>query len=327
MQDNVITQTPYFLEENKSQATKERRIGLGVMGLHDLLIFAGYKYGSDRSLKIIDKIFRKICYTAYEESVRLASERGQFLFLNDRKRFIKTGFVSTLSESLKTKILRHGIRNSHLLTVAPTGTTGTLADVSTGLEPYFAYKYYRSGRLGTSVKINASVVDIYKKYHPKTDPKNLPDIFVTANDLSAEQHVNVQLIIQRWIDSSISKTVNAPSTFTTADVEKVYMSLFDGGAKGGTVYVDGSRNFQVLNLIDPDKDNSDQTAVSPPKCTKKNTTSKFLIDTAVVSPDKLNRSVGNNIGDICAMCTQGILVMQNGCATCANCNCQLKCAA
>ena len=323
MQDNVITQTPYFLSKNKDQALGERRIGLGVMGLHDLLIFAGYKYGSAKSLNVIDKIFKKICVTAYDESINLAIERGSFPFLKSREDFVCTGFVSKLPEYIRVRILKHGIRNSHLLTVAPTGTTGTLADVSTGLEPYFAFHYYRSGRLGESIEINASILSIYKKYHPELDVRNLPEIFVTATSLSPEQHVSVQLKIQRWIDSSISKTVNAPNSFTTADVEKIYLSLYDGDAKGGTVYVDGSRNFQVLNLLSSALNVEQKVTFSNKN--KRKISNKSIIETSLVSPDKLNRDIGTNVDDICALCSSGVLVMQNGCATCANCNAQLKC--
>src|SRR5690606_3185281 len=139
-------------------------------------------------------------------------------------------------------------RNSHLLTVAPTGSTGTMVGVATGLEPYFSFTYYRSGRLGKFIEVKAEIVQEYLDKHPEADENNLPHRFVSAMELTSEAHADVQCIIQRWVDSSISKTVNAPKGYTVEQVQKVYERLYKGGAKGGTVYVDGSRDSQVLTL-------------------------------------------------------------------------------
>src|SRR5690606_34607207 len=135
-----------------------------------------------------------------------------------------------------------------LLTVAPTGSTGTMVGVSTGLEPYFSFSYYRSGRLGKFIEVKAEIVEEYLLNNPDADPDNLPEWFVTAMDLTPEAHADTQCVIQRWVDSSISKTVNAPKGYTVEQVKKVYERLYRGGAKGGTVYVDGSRDSQVLTL-------------------------------------------------------------------------------
>jgi ribonucleoside-diphosphate reductase alpha chain len=130
MQDNVIDATPYFLEENKKQALGERRIGLGVMGLHDLLIYCETAYGSKEGNKLVDEIFETIATTAYRESIELAKEKGSFPFLIGnteeetkelRKAFINTGYMKKMPEDIREDVLEHGIRNSHLLTVAPTG--------------------------------------------------------------------------------------------------------------------------------------------------------------------------------------------------------------
>jgi len=148
-QDNIIDTTYYFLEKNTVQAKGERRIGMGVMGLHDFLIYANLRYGSAEANSLINKLFETICLTAYETSVDLAKEKGTFPFLKDKNKLIeKSGFIQRLPDSLQEKIRKYGLRNSHLLTVAPTGSTGTLVGVSTGLEPYFAFSHYRSGRLG-----------------------------------------------------------------------------------------------------------------------------------------------------------------------------------
>src|SRR3954451_2397021 len=127
-------------------------------------------------------------------------------------------------------------------------STGTMVGVSTGLEPYFSFSYFRSGRLGKFIEVKADIVREYLDAHPEADPENLPSWFVAAMELAPEKHADVQCIIQRWIDSSISKTVNAPKGYSVEQVERVYERLYKGGAKGGTVYVDGSRDTQVLTL-------------------------------------------------------------------------------
>ncbi len=227
------------------------------MGLHDLLIYCETEYGSEEGNVLVDRVFEVIATTAYRASVELAKEKGSFPFLvgesdketNElRNRFVQTGYMEKMPEDIRESIVEHGIRNSHLLTVAPTGSTGTMVGVSTGLEPYFSFTYFRSGRLGKFIEVKADIVQEYLNRHPEADSNNLPNWFISAMELAPEAHADVQCIIQRWIDSSISKTVNAPKGYTVEQVEKVYERLYKGGAKGGTVYVDGSRDSQVLTL-------------------------------------------------------------------------------
>ncbi|MED4111190.1 vitamin B12-dependent ribonucleotide reductase, partial [Halalkalibacterium halodurans] len=257
MQDNVIDATPYFLEENTKQAKGERRVGLGVMGLHDLLIYTETVYGSEEGNKLVDQIFETIATTAYRTSIELAKEKGSFPFLVGqtdeetkqlRQRFIGTGYMKKMPEDIRQGVLEYGIRNSHLLTVAPTGSTGTMVGVSTGLEPYFSFSYFRSGRLGKFIEVKAEIVQEYLRAHPEADENHLPEWFISTMELAPEAHADVQCIIQRWVDSSLSKTVNAPRGYTVEQVQAVYERLYRGGAKGGTVYVDGSRDAQVLSL-------------------------------------------------------------------------------
>ncbi|MGB7593982.1 MAG: vitamin B12-dependent ribonucleotide reductase [Erysipelotrichaceae bacterium] len=324
MQDNVIDDTPYFLEANRHQALGERRVGLGVMGLHDLLIWAGKRYGSKESLKTIDAVFKTIAESAYSASVDLAKEKGSFPFLTSREAFINTGYMKTLSEPIRQEILKHGIRNSHLLTIAPTGSTGTMIGVSTGLEPYFSFSYFRSGRLGKFIEVNAEIVEAWLAYHPEYTRATLPDFFVSAMELAPEEHADTQCTIQRWIDSSISKTVNAPRGFSVRQVQKIYERLYHGGAKGGTVYVDGSRDSQVLSLTNDDDNNWAQmdlvrdfgVNVKEMQTEEKKT---------VMRADRIDRNIGAEVGDICPICLEGVVEEIGGCNTCTNCNAQLKC--
>jgi len=315
-QDNVIDATPYFFDKNEIQAKHERRVGLGVMGLADLLIDCGQKYGSSQGNRLIDQVFEKIAVTAYETSVELAKEKGSFPFLVGkteaatqalRHRFIETGYMRQMPETLKADILKYGIRNSHLLTVAPTGSTGTMVGVSTGLEPYFSFSYFRSGRLGKFIEVNAQIVEDYLAQHPEADAQHLPDYFVSAMSLSPEAHVSVQCTIQRWVDSSISKTVNAPRGYRVDQVSDIYKALYFGGAKGGTVYVDGSRDSQVLILKDDDQANADSQTTA--------TTELPVVD----ENDPLA------IGNPCPICKKGTIQEIGGCSTCTNCGIQLKC--
>ncbi|WP_341202142.1 vitamin B12-dependent ribonucleotide reductase [Planomicrobium okeanokoites] len=328
MQDNVIDATPYFLEENRIQALGERRVGLGVMGLADLLIYCDKEYGSPEGNELVDRIFKTIAVAAYEVSTELAAERGSFPFLEGeteeqtaalRKAFTETGFMQGMPEEIREGILANGIRNSHLLTVAPTGSTGTMVGVSTGLEPYYSFTYYRSGRLGKFIEVKADIVREYLKNNPEADEENLPKAFVTSMDLAPEAHADVQCIIQRWIDSSISKTVNAPRGYTVEQVEGVYERLYKGGAKGGTVYVDGSRDSQVLTLKAEENTFEDD---APEEVQTKRPI--VLIDT-IQDLRSTNVTIGSEVGDTCPVCRKGTVEEMGGCNTCTNCAAQLKC--
>lgn len=324
MQDNVIDSTPYFLEANKVQALGERRIGLGVMGLADLLIYCEKAYGSDEGNVIVDKVFEVIATESYRASIDLAKEKGSFPFLDGhdvidqeirRSRFINSGFMQTMPEDIRGGILKYGIRNSHLLTVAPTGSTGSMVGVSTGLEPYFAFKYYRSGRLGKFMEVNAGIVQEYLDANPHASSDDLPEFFVSTMDLAPEAHVDVQCIIQRWVDSSLSKTVNAPKGYTVAQVQSVYERLYNGGAKGGTVYVDGSRDAQVLTLSAEENDTADVVAESP----------KVVMVDTINELRSTDVEYGSEVGDTCPLCRIGTVEDLGGCNTCTNCNAQLRC--
>lgn len=331
MQDNVIDATPYFLEENRVQALGERRVGLGVMGLADLLIYCEKEYGSEAGNALVDEIFKTIAETAYEASTELAKERGSFPFLVGateeetarlRKAFTETGFMQKMPAHIKEQILATGIRNSHLLTVAPTGSTGTMVGVATGLEPYFSFTYYRSGRLGKFIEVKAEIVQEYLERHPEVSEDQLPEWFVTAMELKPEAHADVQCIIQKWIDSSISKTVNAPKGYTVEQVEKVYERLYKGGAKGGTVYVDGSRDSQVLTLKAEEND-MDQLSFEEELVEEHAKRPVVLVDT--IQALESTTVIGSDVGNTCPVCRKGTVEEMGGCNTCTNCGAQLKC--
>src|SRR5690625_2128894 len=310
MQDNVIDATPYFLQENKIQALGERRIGLGVMGLHDLLIYTESAYGSEVGNELVDRVFETIATTAYRTSIELAKEKGSFPFLEGetaeetkklREAFIQTGYMKQMPEDIKEGILKYGIRNSHLLTVAPTGSTGTMVGVSTGLEPYFSFSYYRSGRLGKFIEVNAKIVEQYLQENPEQDANNLPPWFITTTDLTPEAHADTQCVIERGVDSSISETVNAPKGYSVEEVESVYQRLYKGGAKGGTVYVDGSRDTQVLTLKAEENDIGEQTELF----TELEEEPKVVIMDTIQELESTNVTIGSEVGNTCPVCREG----------------------
>lgn len=345
-QDGVISATPYFLEANKKQALGERRVGLGVMGLHDLLIYTETKYGSEEGNQLVDKVFETIATQAYRTSIDLAKEKGSFPFLDNedgtpstakRKAFINTGFMKKMPEDIRQDILTYGIRNSHLVTVAPTGSTGTMMGVSTGLEPYYSFSYFRSGRLGKFIEVKADIVQEYLNNNPEADENNLPEWFVSSMEMTPEAHADTQCVIQRWVDSSLSKTCNAPKGFTVDQVKGLYERLYKGGAKGGTVYVDGSRDSQVLTLKaeENDLDSEEDTVYKGSSVVimhKDKVISQAVgeksVSTMVQTEGVVKASVtdiGVEVGQTCPVCNIGTVEDIGGCNTCTNCKAQLKC--
>ncbi|UOF90381.1 adenosylcobalamin-dependent ribonucleoside-diphosphate reductase [Fodinisporobacter ferrooxydans] len=255
-QDAIIDATYYPFDENRENQMKERRVGLGIMGLHDLMIHCGVRYGSEESTKLIDVLIGMMAEWCYLESVELAKENGPFPAF-DADLYLQSGFMQAMAAHkphVAEAIRAHGVRNVTTMTIAPTGTTGTMVGCSTGCEPYYAWSYYRNSRLGMFEE-NAKILDDFKHVQPEAD--TLPEYFVTSMDLTPEEHVRVQAALQKWIDSSISKTCNAPNSYTVEDTKKLYDLAYELGCKGVTIYRDGSRSEQVLSLKEEDKQKED----------------------------------------------------------------------
>lgn len=240
--DNIIDTTPYFFEQNRAQQTLERRVGLGSIGLAELLIRAGIRYGSPACEQFIDRLYKFIAVSAYEASSELAQEKGCFPNF-DAEKLLQSDFMKRMPDALRERIQAHGLRNVTLLTQAPTGTVGTMVGTSTGIEPFYFWSYTRKSRLGTHIE-RVAVLDEYEQAHPN---EPLPDYFVSAMELTPEEHVRTQAAIQRWVDSAISKTCNVPSTYTVEQTRELYELMYRLGCKGGTIYRDKSRDEQVLS--------------------------------------------------------------------------------
>lgn len=255
--DNVIDLTPYHFPQNEQNQKNERRIGLGTMGLAELLIKLGIPYGSPESLDFLDRLYGFMTKEAYLASSELAAEKGSFPAF-DAELYLQSGFMRQLVDAypeVGESILRNGMRNVTVITQAPTGSTGTMVGTSTGIEPYFAFHYYRKSRLGYDQQL-VPIAQQWKDEHPGEE---LPDYFVSAMELSAEDHIRVQATIQRWVDSSISKTANCPAGFTVEDTKRLYELAYELGCKGVTIYRDGSRSEQVLSASESKEEMKDKT--------------------------------------------------------------------
>ena len=242
--DNVIDYNldRHALENQKQNAINDRRVGLGILGLGDMLVRMGIKYDSDEALETIGQIMKIHRDTAYETSVELAKEKGEFPNF-DWDGYYESLFVQDLPQKLQEKIKNHGIRNSTLTTVAPTGSGAIVARVTSGVEPIFATSYKRK------VKKNGSLgkeFDTFTVYHPVVKEmfggdKNLPDYVVTAHDVDPYFRIKMQGEVQKYIDSSISSTVNLAEETTVETIADIYMTAYKGNLKGITVYREGSR--------------------------------------------------------------------------------------
>lgn len=244
--DNVIDSTGYWYEENRQvQQHDTRRIGLGTMGLADALIALKIPYGSQECIEFIDRAYRIIANHAYSASAAIAADKGSF-GKYDKELYADGHFYkNVLDASTQRRIEESGLRNAVILTQAPTGTTSLLAGVSSGIEPVYDFVMKRTDRIGTHI-IKHPALEAWQAIHGE----ETPSWFVSANDLTPEDHVRVQARIQHWTDSSISKTCNAPRWHTVKDVETLYMMAYDLGCKGVTYFRDGCREGVLSHVTE-----------------------------------------------------------------------------
>ena len=252
MLDNTVDISNYPLNSQRDEALSKRRMGIGITGLADALIFMQSRYGSTDSTAIAAKIMKTICHAAYRASIELAKEKGAFQLL-DREKYVNSKFVSQLPEDIREGIIKHGIRNSHLTSIAPTGTISLYAgNVSSGLEPVFALSYTRKVRTGgdNSETVEQEVCDyaykIYKEISGNNDANSLPDYFATTDTVTPNEHVDMQAALQPYIDSSISKTINVPTNLSFDKFKDIYMYAYDSNLKGCTTFRPNEKMQGVL---------------------------------------------------------------------------------
>ena len=261
MMDNVIEVSQFPLEAQKLEAKNKRRIGLGVTGLADALLMVGLRYGSDEAVKKTEKWMKTIARSAYKASINLAEEKGAFP-LFDPEKFIVSGNMIQMDEDVKKAVNKFGIRNALLTSIAPTGTISLYAgNVSSGIEPVFAYSYTRKVLQNDGSHVEEEVVDYaVQLWRDKFGNAPLPDFFVSAQNLTPADHVKMQAAAQKWVDSSISKTINCPEDISFDDFKEVYIQAYDTGCKGCTTYRPNEVTGSVLSAASEEKSASDQEA-------------------------------------------------------------------
>ena len=259
MMDNVIEVSQFPLEAQKLEAKNKRRIGLGVTGLADALLMVGLRYGSDEAVKKTEKWMKTIALSAYKASINLAEEKGAFP-LFDPEKFIVSGKMIQMDEDVKQAVRKFGIRNALLTSIAPTGTISLYAgNVSSGIEPVFAYSYKRKVLQNDGSHVEEEVVDYaVQLWRDKFGDAPLPDFFVSAQNLTPADHVKMQAAAQKWVDSSISKTINCPEDISFDDFKEVYIQAYDTGCKGCTTYRPNEVTGSVLSAASEEKSSSDQ---------------------------------------------------------------------
>jgi ribonucleoside-diphosphate reductase alpha chain len=283
--DNVIDMNKYPVEEIEHNTQLTRRIGLGIMGIADLLFTLEIPYNSKEGYEFMNKVAEALSYYSMEESVAIAKGRGAFPLFNqtdylEGKMIPVAGYYEIPKrhqsydwDSLVEKIKKYGIRNSWTTTIAPTGTLSMIADTSNGVEPVFALVFEKRVTVGRFFYTNRIFENVLKENGLYNDeiltkiannygsvrglseiPEKLQQIFVTAIDVHWTDHLLAQAVWQKWISNAIAKTINMPSDVTVEDIKAAYLLSHELGLKGVTVYRDGSRHEQVLHITGTDKE-------------------------------------------------------------------------
>ena len=259
MMDNVIEVSQFPLEVQKLEALNKRRIGLGVTGLADALLMVGLRYGSDEAVEKTEEWMKLIARASYKASINLAKEKGAFS-LFDPEKLIASGNMKQMDDDIKQEVRKFGLRNALLTSIAPTGTISLYAgNVSSGIEPVFAYSYTRKVLQNDGSHIEEEVVDYaVQMWRDKFGDAQLPDYFVSAQNLTPSDHVKMQAAAQKWVDSSISKTINCPEDISFDDFKEVYMQAYDTGCKGCTTYRPNEVTGSVLSVASEEKPKSEK---------------------------------------------------------------------
>ncbi len=253
--DNVVDVAIYPLPEQEAEAKSKRRMGLGQTGEANAYEACGHPYGTEGYIKLREKAAKMLRNIAYESSALLAAEKGAFP-LYDKEKYLQGKFIKTLPKRIRDLVAEHGIRNSHLLSIAPTGTISLSADnISSGIEPVFASSYDRTIVQDDGTPKTERVEDYgYREFH--VEPR-------TADDLSVEEHVNVLVSAQKYVDSSVSKTCNVGDDVTWERFKDVYMTAWRDGAKGCTTFRASGLRYGVLNKTEPEEAKGEACFIDP----------------------------------------------------------------
>lgn len=292
------------LKQQQKSVFQYRQIGLGVMGIADMLIKLNIRYGSQESINLCDKISKCMLNSAVKKSALLAKEKGAYEKYNEEAIFKSPFFTNNIDENVKELVKKYGLRNSQILTIPPTGSISTMLGISGGIEPIFNISYTRKTETLHSqdvyYKVYTPIVKEYMNLKDITDENELPNIFVTAMRLKPEERIAMQAVWQKYIDASISSTINLPYESTIEDVYNIYMSAWENKLKGITIYRDGcERSGVLLNDKKSDKEKK-------------------------VKEDKIENTEEHKIEEgqekfICPECGNESIIPTGGCTICLQC--------
>ena len=303
--DNVIDKTPNYLQQTVERQSRLRRIGLGVMGLADALLALDIRYGSDDSIKFTEDIFRTMKDAAILESMEIAEEKGPAEGWDES--LSRRPYLAEFTQ--RTGIPVRKLRNLFLLTQAPTGTTSLLAGVNSGIEPYFNLKTWREDRTGGRYIYAQAFIDRFGEPEEGALIRTSPAV-VTSRDVRIDEHIAIQSAVQRFVDSSVSKTINAPAGQTVEETARAFTQAYYKGLKGIAYYRDGSRETQVLHHERPDG------MIESLQAKIKELEGKLRLKNNVgESPLGIPTPQGSQ----CPDCETGTIVYEEGCQKCHSC--------
>ena len=291
------------LEQQRQSVSKYRQIGLGVMGIADMLIKLGIRYGSDEAVKLCEELSNLMLNEAVRQSALLAREYGPYEEYNEKAIFKSKFFVDNINGFTKELVRKYGLRNSQLLTIPPTGTISTMLGISGGIEPIFNISYFRKTESvhneDVVYKVYTPVVKEYMKAKGLKDEEELSDIFVTAMTLDPQERIKMQRAWQKNIDASISSTINLPYEATVEDVYDIYMSAWKNDLKGITIYRDGCKRSGILTNEDTDKKKDNEVEIE-----------EIAMDTEI--EEGMEKFV-------CPECKNEAIIPTGGCGICLQC--------
>ena len=291
------------LKEQKESVRQYRQIGLGVMGIADMLIKLNIRYGSEKSIDLCEKIAKIMLNSAVKQSALLAKELGSYEKYNKEAIFKSDFFINNIDEDVKELIKEYGLRNSQILTIPPTGSISTMLGISGGIEPMFNTSYIRKTESlhdeDVFYKVYTPIVKEYMDINDILDDNNLPDIFETAMTLKPEERIRMQEAWQKYIDASISSTINLPYEATVDDVYNIYVSAWKHKLKGVTIYRDGCKRSGIL--LNDKADKKDKRDID-----------KNKDETTITIEDGVEEFV-------CPECGNKTVIPTGGCAICIQC--------
>lgn len=303
------------LEEQRESVGKYRQIGLGVMGIADMLIKMGIRYGSDKSVELCDLIARTILNESVKQSALIAKEYGTFSEYKYDKISKSRFFVENLDDEAKEMVEKYGLRNSQLLTIPPTGSISTMIGISGGIEPIFNLSYIRKTESlhdeDVYYKVYTPIVKDYMDMHGITEEEDLPDFFVTAMNIDYKGRIKMQQVWQKYVDASISSTINIPFETTVEDVYNIYMDAWEAGLKGITIFRDGCKRSGILINEKPEKDKDNEK--------ESKTEKEVTVTVEETIENKINDGIGQSEKFVCPECGNEGIANTGGCSICLKC--------